>query len=120
MPEKQPITSSVLALPIALIVMVSPRTRFFGSGRLFGCEIVAIVKSPCGVETRLYSLVCQCSYICWLFVKLQEHFFERCLLGLQADHLMLTEGLNQWVHAATHIELVVVIGPFYRAHTGDV
>ena len=86
--------SGVLALLIELIVMVNPRIRFFGSGVLFGSEAIAIVKSPCSVGTRLYSLVCQRSYICWLFIKLQEHFFERCLLGMQADHLVLAEGLN--------------------------
>lgn len=86
--------SGVLALLIELIVMVNPRTRFFGSGVLFGSEVVAIVKSPCSVGTRLYGLVCQRGLICWLFVKLQEYFLKRGLLSLQADHLMLAEGLN--------------------------
>src|SRR5947209_14052407 len=38
---------------------------------------------------------------------------------MQADDLVLAESLNQWIHAAAHVELVVAIDVFYHAYTRD-
>src|SRR5260221_7653093 len=57
----------------------------------------------------------------WLFIKLQEHFLQRCLFGLQAYDLVMAERLDQWVHIATYIEVVgtVIVILAYHAHARD-
>src|SRR5258708_6443267 len=57
----------------------------------------------------------------WLFIKLQEHFLERCLFGLQAYDLVMAERLDKWIHIATYIEVVgtIIVILAYHAHARD-
>src|SRR5260370_13562731 len=68
-----------------------------------------------------HGLLSHCSCFFWLFIKLQEHFLQRCLFGLQAYDLVTAERLGKWIHIATYIEVAgtVIVILAYHAHARD-
>src|SRR5260221_7574820 len=66
-----------------------------------------------------HGLLGHCSCFFWLFIKLQEHFLQRCLFGLQAYDLVTAERLDKWIHIATYTEMVGTVILAYHAHARD-
>src|SRR5487761_652486 len=102
--------SGVLLLPIARVVTARPCARFFATGTLFTVVVVAIFI----ISLLRPGLPGQLRGLFRLFVELQEYFFQRRLLSIQANDLALAEGFNHRVHTAANVKVIRTVGLCHR------